>query len=534
MTPDAVVIGAGPNGLVAANLLADRGWSVVVLEASAHPGGAVRTEELIEPGFRNDVFSAFYPLAVASPVMRGLALERYGLRWRHAPLALAHPASDGTCPVLSRDLDETVASLDAACPGDGAAWARLFERWQALREPLLQALFTPFPPVRAAARLALDARGRGLARVARSMLLPVRRLGAEELSADPARRLLAGAALHADLSPEAVLSGFFGWLLCSLGQEVGFPVPEGGAGSLADALVTRLEERGGRVVCGAPVERVAVRSGRAVAVEVAGAGDLPARYAVVADVAAPTLYRELVGFEHLPPAFAEDVDRFVWDHATCKVDWTLDRPIPWAATAARRAGTVHVADSLDELTRSRAELACGAVPDAPFLVVGQQSPADATRQPAGRETAWAYTHVPRPRRAAMAGSPGPRTLVTERIADRMQERIEALAPGFVASIRGRHVMGPDEMEARDANLRGGAINAGTAELYQQLVFRPLPGLGRAETPVRALYLASASAHPGGGVHGGPGANAARAAVLHSVTRRLAARWAPSGSTTPPG
>lgn len=527
MTPDAVVIGAGPNGLVAANLLADRGWSVVVLEASAHPGGAVRTEELIEPGFRNDVFSAFYPLAVASPVLRGLELERYGLRWRHAPLALAHPASDGSCPVLSRDLGETVASLDATCPGDGAAWARLYERWQALREAVLEALFTPFPPLRAAARLVLDVRGRELARVARSMLLPVRRLGAEEFSADPARRLLAGAALHADLSPEAVLSGFFGWLLCSLGQEVGFPVPEGGAGSLADALVTRLEERGGRVVCSAPVERVAVRSGRAVGVEVAGAGDLPARYAVVADVAAPTLYRELVGFEHLPPAFAGDVDRFVWDHATCKVDWTLDRPIPWTATAARRAGTVHVADSLDELTRSRAELACGAVPDAPFLVLGQQSPADATRQPAGRETAWSYTHVPRPRRAAMPGAP-------ERIADRMQERIEALAPGFEASIRGRHVMGPGDMEGRNANLEGGAINAGTAELYQQLVFRPVPGLGRAETPVRALYLASASAHPGGGVHGGPGANAARAAVLHSVTRRLAARCRRPGSTAPSG
>lgn len=530
MTPDAVVIGAGPNGLVAANLLADRGWSVVVLEASERPGGAVRSEQLVEPGFVNDMFSAFYPLTVASPVMRELELERYGLRWRHAPLVLAHPASDGSCPVLSRDLDETVASLEATCPGDGVAWAGLYGRWTALRENLLQALFTPFPPVRAAARLVLDMRGRELVRVARAMLLPVRQLGAEEFSGDPARRLLAGAALHADLSPEAVLSGFFGWLLCSLGQEVGFPVPEGGAGSLADALVARLEERGGRVVCGAPVEQVAVRSGRAVAVAIAGAGELPARYAVVADVTAPKLYHDLVGFEHLPSAFVADVDRFVWDHATCKVDWTLDRPIPWIAAAARRAGTVHVADSLDELTRSRAELACGANPPAPFLVLGQLSLADPTRQPAGCETAWAYTHVPRHRK----GSSYAPAATPEQIADIMQERIESLAPGFVASIRGRHVMGPGEMEGRNPNLAQGAINAGSAELYQQLVFRPVPGLGRAETPVRALYLASASAHPGGGVHGGPGANAARAAVLHSVTRRLASGWRRSRRPQLPG
>lgn len=525
MTPDAVVIGAGPNGLVAANLLADRGWSVVVLEASERPGGAVRSQELVEPGFVNDVFSAFYPLAVASPVMRRLELERYGLRWRHAPLVLAHPASDGSCPVLSRDLDETVAALEATCPGDGVAWEGLYGRWTALRESVLEALFTPFPPVRAAARLVLDARGRELVRVARAMLLPVRRLGTEEFSGDPARRLLAGAALHADLSPEAVLSGFFGWLLCSLGQELGFPVPEGGAGSLADALVARLEERGGRVVCGAPVERVAVRSGRAVGVDVAGAGGLPVRYAVLADVTAPRLYRDLVGFDHLPTAFAADVDRFVWDHSTCKVDWTLDRPIPWIAAAARRAGTVHVADSLDELTRSRADLACGVVPELPFLVVGQQSPADPTRQPAGCETAWAYTHVPRPRGAVVPGS----SATAERVADRMQDRIETLAPGFVASIRGRYVMGPGDMEGRNANLEGGAINAGTAELHQQLVFRPVPGLGRAETPVKRLYLASASAHPGGGVHGAPGANAARAAWWHSVAGRLATRRPRPGS-----
>jgi phytoene dehydrogenase-like protein len=518
--PDAVVIGSGPNGLVAANLLVDRGWDVVVLEASSEPGGAVRSAELIEPGFVNDVFSAFYPLAAASTVMRQLHLENYGLRWRRAPLVLAHPSRDGTCPILSPDIDETSASLDTFAPGDGDAWRALYDRWQQLEDGLLEGLFTPIPPLRASARLAWAARGDAL-RIARFALLPVRRLGQEEFASEQARRLLAGVALHADLSPDDVLSGFFGWILCSIGQEIGWPVPEGGSGSLTAALIVRLEAYGGHVECNAAAERIVVRDGRAVAVRSRG-DEIPARRAVLADIDAPALLLGLVGAEHLPHRVVEDLRRFTWDDGVFKVDWNLDASVPWDAPNARRAGTVHVVESVDELTESHSQIRRGLLPAKPFLIMGQQSMTDPTRMPAGRETAWAYTHVPRELRGDAAGSiPLPfDESAHERLADRMQERIEELAPGFASSIRGRHVMAPSDLQRRNPNLVGGAINGGTAQLFQQLVFRPYPGLGRAETPIRSLYLASSSAHPGGGVHGACGSNAARAAVAHDRVRRL--------------
>ena len=518
--PDAVVIGAGPNGLVAANQLADRGWSVTVLEAASEPGGAVRSGELIEPGFVNDLFSAFYPFAFASPAIAGLHLENYGLRWRRAPIVLAHPAGDGSCPVLSTDLDETAASLDASHPGDGDAWRRLYDRWTRLRDPLLAALFAPTPPIVASGRLAVAAWSDGWARVARFALLSVRRMGEEEFGSDAARRLLAGSALHADLAPEAVLGGFFAWVLCGLGQDVGWPVPEGGSGRLTAALVDRLRARGGTVVCDAPVDRIVIRDRRAVAVRTRGE-EVPATRAVLADVSAPALYLGLIGAEHLPARVVDDVRRFEWDNGTVKVDWNLDGPIPWTSEVARRAGTLHLADSVDALTESSAALARGLLPARPFLVMGQQSMTDPTRMPAGKETVWAYTHVPRVIRGDAAEEiavPFDRSGL-ERVADRMQCEIERLAPGFGASVRGRHVMGPADLEAENANLSGGAIGAGTSQLYQQLVFRPIPGLGRPETPIRGLYLASASAHPGGGVHGACGANAARVAVAHDRVRR---------------
>jgi len=224
-TADAIVVGAGPNGLVAANLLADAGWDVVVLEAEDTPGGAVRTGELTEPGFRHDVFSAFYPLAAASPAMAGMELERHGLRWRRAPLVLAHPAADGSCAVLSEDLGETAASLEAFAPGDGDAWGRLYGLWEAVGVHLLDALLTPFPPVRPGLRLLTRLRGRGLLRVARFGMLPVRRLGEEAFGGAGGRPLLAGNALHADLTPDSAGGGLYGWVLCGLGSSTAGPCP---------------------------------------------------------------------------------------------------------------------------------------------------------------------------------------------------------------------------------------------------------------------------------------------------------------------
>ncbi|MER8222136.1 NAD(P)/FAD-dependent oxidoreductase [Streptomyces sp. NPDC094143] len=522
--PDAVVIGAGPNGLVAANLLADAGWSVQVLEEQPEPGGAVRHDRGVDPAFVSDLFSSFYPLAAASPVLDSLRLHDHGLRWSHAPSVVAHPLTDGSCAVLGRDVDATAASLDAFDPADGDAWRRLHDVWQGLRTDLLDALFTPFPPVRATARLALRLRAAGGLRMARSLVLPVRRLGEEEFRGEGGRLLLAGNALHADLAPESAGSGGFGWLMAMLGQTYGFPVPEGGSGALTAALVRRLESRGGRVRCGQRVERIVVRGGRALGVRTAAGDAVRARRAVLADVSVPALYGELVEPEHLPAQLLADLRRFQWDFATFKVDWALDGPVPWQAEQASRAGTVHLADGVDELTRFTAQIAMRQVPDRPFVVFGQMTTSDATRSPQGTESAWAYTHIPHEIRAD-AGDQG----ITgdwsardqELFADRVERQVERFAPGFRDRIRARRILAPPTLQAMDANLPGGAINGGTTAMHQQLFFRPLPGTGRPETPVPGLFLASSGAHPGGGVHGAPGANAARAALRRNLPPGLA-------------
>ncbi|MBZ6113675.1 phytoene desaturase family protein [Streptomyces olivaceus] len=531
--PDAVVIGAGPNGLVAANLLADAGWSVTVLEEQPEPGGAVRHDSEVAPGFVNDLFSSFYPLAAASPVLRGLELEDHGLRWSHAPHVLAHPLSDGTCAVLDRDVAATAASLESFAPGDGAAWERLHGVWDRYRADIVDALFTPFPPVRAGARLALRLRGGGGLRLARTLVLPVRRMGEEEFRGEGGRLMLAGNALHADLAPEAAGSGGFGWLMSMLGQTYGFPVPVGGAGALTEALVRRLRARGGVVSCGRRVERVLVRARRAAGVRTADGETVTARRAVLADVSVPALYGGLVAPADLPDQVLTDVRRFQWDFATFKVDWALDGPVPWRCEPAAGAGTVHLADGLDELTRFAAQIAMRQVPDRPFSLFGQMTTSDPSRSPRGTESAWAYTHVPHHIRAdageeGITGSWDSRE--RELMADRVERHVERFAPGFRALVRARRVLAPPTLQAMDANLEGGAINGGTTAMHQQLVFRPVPGTGRPETPVAGLFLASSGAHPGGGVHGAPGANAARAALrrdrfdgLSRVQRALTSR-----------
>lgn len=540
--PDAVVIGAGPNGLVAANLLADAGWSVEVLEEQPEPGGAVRHDRGVDPAFVSDLFSSFYPLAAASPVLSRLRLEDHGLRWGHAPRVLAHPLSDGRCALLDRGIDTTAASLDAFHAGDGDAWRRLHDVWERLRPDILDALFTPFPPVKAGARLALRLRGAGGLRLARTLLLPVRRMGDEEFGGEGGRLLLAGNALHADLAPEAAGSGGFGWLMSMLGQTYGFPVPVGGAGALTAALVRRLRARGGALRCGLRVEKIIVRGGRAVGVRTADGETVPAGRAVLADVSVPALYGGLVDPEHLPAQTLADLKRFQWDFATFKVDWALDGPVPWTSERAGQAGTVHLADGLDELTRFAAQIAMRRIPDRPFALFGQMTTADATRSPRGTESAWAYTHVPH-EVTSDAGDEGLTGAWDEKeqqlMADRVERQVERFAPGFRSLVRARRVLAPPTLQELDANLLGGAINGGTTALHQQLVFRPTPGAGRPETPVRGLFLASAGAHPGGGVHGAPGANAARAALrrnrppgLPRLQRALAHRDRTGAPTRP--
>lgn len=530
MNVDAVVIGSGPNGLVAANLLVDAGWDVVVLEAQAEPGGTVRTGEITIPGFRHDLFSAFYPLSVASPVLQRMGLEDFGLRWRRAPYALAHPTSaDGRCAVIAPERSVTGQSLDEYAAGDSQGWEQFMAPWDSYGRTVVDALLSPFPPIRAGTRLAGRLKVHGLLELARMGLTPARRLAEEYFSGEGGALLLAGNALHTDLSPESAGSGMFGWLMCALAQNVGFPVPEGGAGSLSGSLVRRLESAGGQLQCGRTVGQVVVRDGRAVGVRTEDGEEVRVRRAVLADVAAPKLYSTLLSEVGLPEALQEDLRRFQWDAGTVKVDWALSAPIPWSAPDARKAGTVHVADSVNELTRWAADLATHTLPSRPFLLVGQQSMTDATRQPVGAETAWAYTHVPRRIDRDAGGEISGRWDEDDEaaITDRIERRLEDLAPGFRDSIIGRHVFTPRTLEAADANLDGGAINGGTSQLHQQLVFRPLPGLGRPGTFIDGLFLASASAHPGGGVHGACGSNAAHAALAADRARR-AWGWAIPG------
>lgn len=517
---DAVVIGAGPNGLVGANLLADAGWDVLVLEAEDEPGGAVRSGEVAKPGFVHDRFSSFYPLAIASPAIQSLDLERHGLRWARAEAAVGHALGDGTAALIWGDPDRTAAGLEALAPGDGEAYARWAAYWRRVGGPLIEALLTPFPPVRGGAKLLAALRSpSGLIDFARLGLLPVQRFGEEEFRHEGSRLLFTGNALHADFNPQQPGSTVFGLVLVGLAQTVGFPTPEGGAGNLTAALVRRLEAAGGRIEYGARAERIVVRGGRATAVRTADGREHAAGRAVLADVGAPQLYERLVGLENVPDRIRDGLRRFQYDAATVKVDWALTGPIPWTAAELAHTGTVHVGDDMDDLTKWSGELARRLVPESPFLVCGQYARLDPTRQPAGAETAWAYTHVPREIKAD-AGSDGIAGRWDERereaIAERIEARIERVAPGFRALIAGRHIQTPPDLEAADANLVGGAINGGTAQIHQQLVFRPVPGSGRPETPIAGLYLASSSAHPGGGVHGACGANAARAA-LH-------ARW----------
>jgi phytoene dehydrogenase-like protein len=506
-SPDAVVIGSGPNGLVAAITLARGGRSVLVVEAAPRLGGALATEELTLPGFAHDVFSAVHPAAVASPVLAELELERYGLRWIHPELAMAHPLPGRRAAVLSRDLSRTRTNLDALSHGDGA-------RWQALVEPLLRhwnavraTMLSGFPPLGGAAKLLAALGVRESLEFARLLLLSADALAGELFRGDAAAWLY-GSALHADAPLDAAGSAIAGLWLNLLGHRVGWPSAEGGAGRVAAALVDCLHELGGQTRTSARAERILARRGRVTGVRLAG-GDVVAARTVIATTTAHGLV-ELAG-DALGDAYLRRLARFRHGPQTVKVDWALGAPIPWSSDDARRAGTLHVGGTVGELRAALHEIASGRLPEQPFLLCGQQSIADPTRAPAGMHTAWAYTHPPAGVDWARAG---------EGFADAIERQIERFAPGFRERILARHVLTPADLQRRNANLVGGDVGAGSLAL-DQIVFRPLPSLNPYATPLRGLYIGGASAYPGGAVHAVAGHAAARAALRGAWLARLA-------------
>lgn len=509
MSYDALVVGSGPNGLAAAITLARAGQQVLVLEAAERPGGAVATEELTLPGFWHDTFSSVYPAGAASPVFARMPLERHGLRWIHPEACYAHPLPDGRAVALYRDLDRTAQSLEQIHSGDG-------ERWRAFAAPFLghfdalrQTMLGGFPPIRGALRLTAGLGPRGMLDFARLLLMSAQALGEDLFEGDGPRAWLYGSAMHSDVPPVGAGSAIAGAYMNLLGHGVGWPSPEGGAGRLSGALISYLEELGGTVRTGAIVTRFAVERKRVVGVELAG-GERIAAPVVIADVMPGALAR-LAG-EKLPAAYVRALRRYRHGPATLKVDWALDGEIPWTAPDVREAGTVHVGGSASEVLASTA--ISGGLPEHPFMLLGQQSIADPSRAPAGKHTAWAYTH-------------GPHSVDWEverdRHVERMEAQVERFAPGFRERILARHVLGPADLERRNANLVGGDVGGGSYSL-DQVIFRPVPSLAPYRTPVRGLYIGSAATFPGGAVHGVPGHAAARLALAETRIASLTRRW----------
>jgi phytoene dehydrogenase-like protein len=507
---DAVVIGAGHNGLVAAAMLADAGWDVLVLEAQSGPGGAVKSAELF-PGYVSDLYSAFYPLSVASPALRALNLEEHGLQWTHAPAVVGHPRSgdDDDAPVIHREIDRTADDLERRQRGDGDRWRELFDEWLRIKEPLLSTLFSPFPPVRGAVGLLRKLGTADALRLAHFLLLPAGVMAEQLFEGEAARLLLLGNAMHADVPIDAPGSGVMGYLLIMMAQDGGWPVPVGGAGQLAAALVHRAQSAGAHIECRREVDAIDVRGGRAVAVHTSDGATVRVRRAVIADTSAPRLYSDLLPPQAVPDAVKRSMQRFVWDTPVLKINYAIDGAIPWRSKSLNDAGTVHLGAGHDGLIRWMADLNTATLPERPFMLFGQMTTADPSRSPAGTESAWAYTHLPR----GVADDES-----AERLAHAVDRVLEEHAPGFTDRVVGKTVQRPSDLEASDANLHTGAVNGGTSQLYQQLVFRPAPGFGGAETPVENVYLGSAGANPGGGVHGVCGRNAARAALARDGAR----------------
>lgn len=469
---DAIVVGAGPNGLAAAITLARAGRSVRVYEANAEIGGGVRTAELTLPGFRHDPCATIVPLAMASPFFRTVDLATRGVEFLHPEAPFAHPLDGGLAAVLERSLEETAAGLGA---DDGAAWTRLFRPFVSHAEDLGEELLRPVMHVPQYPIL--------LARFGMPALRSAEGLARSTFRGAAARALFAGAAAHAMLRLDRPLSASFGLVLVTFAHAAGWPMVRGGVSAIAEGLAAELTSLGGEIVTEHRVDSLS---------------SLPAARAVLLDVTPRQLLT--IGRDQLGTVARLRAERFRYGAGVFKVDWALDGLVPWAAEGPRRAATVHLGGTIDEIAAAEATVAAGRHPERPYVLFVQYAPWDPGRAPDGQATAWAYCHVP-------AGS-------TVDMTERIEAQVERFAPGFRDRILARHTHGPAEMEAYDANYVGGDINGGIQDI-RQLIFRPWPTLD----PYRVgtgLYLCSSSTPPGGGVHGMSGQLAARSALRHEL------------------
>jgi phytoene dehydrogenase-like protein len=455
----AVVIGSGPNGLAAAITMARAGWDVTVHEAAEKIGGGVRSEELTLPGFVHDVCSAIHPIGRESPFFRDLELP---VDWVQPDAPVAHPLDDGTAVTTERSLAETAESLGEDRAAYLSLLGRVVSRWSDF-EPVVLGPFLPRPN-----------------RLLHAVDLSVTRAGlssatglAKRFHTARARALLAGHAAHSMLPLETRPSGGIGLFLIASAHVFGWAFPRGGSQRLADALAERLQELGGRIRTESPVD------------------ELPKADVVLADVVPRELLR--IAGDKLPAHFAHALRRYRHGPGVFKLDWALDGPIPWKAEACRRAATVHLGGTLEEIAQS--ERSPGA--DRPFVLLTQPSLFDDSRAPAGKHTAWGYCHVPLDS--------------TEDMTDRIESQVERFAPGFRDLILARRATGPADFERRNRNLVGGDINGGTMDL-RQLFFRPVRKLVPYRTPLKGLYICSSSTPPGGGVHGMCGLSGALTAL----------------------
>jgi phytoene dehydrogenase-like protein len=495
LSVDAIVIGSGPNGLVAANRLADSGRRVLVLEA--HPerfGGAVGSVQCTLPGYVHDVGAGFFPFSGASPAFQAMQLDQWGLEWADAAVASCHPAPDGTCGTICRDDDATAKRLGE----DGDAWRTIITAHRRIEPQLIKALLNPLPGVLDKLKLG----PRGLWHFTRVALRTAQGFSKSRFATEPARRMLPGLGMHVDLGPEDRFGAALGYMLGTMAATQGNRVPVGGAQSITHALLKRLQAAQGKAQLGSKVVRVITRKGSAHGVQLADGTEIEAPL-VLANTDAAALYLTLLQGVTLPGRLVRRMNDFPRGWGTFKVDWALDGPVPWLHEDCREGAVVHAGDSIDDLVRFTRQVRRGEIPNNPYLVIGQQSLLDPTRAPAGGQTLWAYSRVP---------SKANWQAHAERFCDTIDARIEGLAPGFRATIQGRRIWAPPQLQAMDANLVGGDLGGGSNQWTNQLIFRPAFPHFRYRTPVKGLYLCSSYAHPGAGVHGMCGFNAAGMAL----------------------